>query len=130
MRPLAISQARALLQAPDACGLVALHHPVSSIQAHPDPSGDASCCAEEKAADLKLLEAPPDAGGKSKTLVPRALDADDEEEDEGEEASSDDEEVIQISRQMHLQCNGLGVLPYESIRKGNPGFQDQIEHPG
>ena len=52
--------------------------------------------AEEKAADLKLLEAPPDgagAGGKTKTLVPRAQDADDEEEDEGEQSSSDDEEV-------------------------------------
>ncbi|KAK9853930.1 hypothetical protein WJX84_008316 [Apatococcus fuscideae] len=50
---------------------------------------------EEKAADLKLLEAPPDgagAGGKTKTLVPRAQDADDEEEDEGEQSSSDDEE--------------------------------------
>lgn len=32
-------------------------------------------------------------GGKTKTLVPRAMDADDEEEDEGEESSSDDDEV-------------------------------------
>ena len=64
-----------------------------ACQALPD---SAACCAEEKAADLKLLEAPPDVagtGGKTKTLVPRPMDADDEEEDEGEESPSDDDEV-------------------------------------
>ena len=54
-----------------------------------------ACAAEEKAADLKLLEAPAavaGVSGKTKTLVPRPQDADDSG-DEGEESSSDDDEV-------------------------------------
>ena len=55
------------------------------------------CCnAEQRQADLKLLEAPDigtGIGGKPKVLIPKAVDADEEndDDDDGSESSSDDE---------------------------------------
>ncbi len=68
-------------------------HPANSVHLS---SSLAGCGAEEKAADLKLLEAPAPVGGtsgKTKTLVPRPQDADDSG-DEGEESSSSDDEEV------------------------------------
>jgi len=54
--------------------------------------------AEQRQADLKLLEAPDigtGVGGKPKVLVPKAVDADEEgDDDDDEESESSDDEVI------------------------------------
>lgn len=52
--------------------------------------------AEQRQADLKLLEAPDigtGIGGKPKVLIPKAVDADEEndDDDDASESSSDDE---------------------------------------
>ncbi len=57
--------------------------------------------AEQRQADLKLLEAPDigtGMGGKPKVLVPKAVDADEEGDDDDEESESSDDEVIPALR--------------------------------
>lgn len=52
------------------------------------------CSADQRQADLKLLEAPPDAAaGKTTRLIPNAKDADDEDDDDDSADESDDDEV-------------------------------------
>ena len=57
----------------------------------------AAVSAEQRQADLKLLEAPDigtGAGGKPKVLVPKAVDADEEgDDDDDDESESSDDEV-------------------------------------
>lgn len=58
------------------------------------------CDAEQRQADLKLLEAPDigtGIGGKPKVLIPKAVDADEENDDDDDSESSSDDEV----RRMH-----------------------------
>ena len=74
--------------------------------------------AEQRQADLKLLEAPDigtGAGGKPKVLVPKAVDADEEgDDDDDEESESSDDEVIYALRahssghcMFHEDCQSL-----------------------
>ena len=50
------------------------------------------CAADQRQADLKLLEAPPDAAaGKTTRLIPNAKDADDEDDEDDSADESDDE---------------------------------------
>ena len=53
--------------------------------------------AEQRQADLKLLEAPDigtGIGGKPKVLVPKAVDADEEGDDDDESESDDDDDEV------------------------------------
>lgn len=71
--------------------------------------------AEERQADLKLLEAPDigtGTGGKPKVLIPKAVDADEENDDDDEdsESSSDDEVCYHTTldpgaNSMHCICS-------------------------
>jgi len=73
--------------------------------------------AEQRQADLKLLEAPDigtGVGGKPKVLVPKAVDADEEGDDDDEESESSDDEVIYAMRahssghsSFHVDCQSL-----------------------
>ena len=59
--------------------------------------GDCSCVlsAEALKKDMKLLESSAQEGGKGKTLVPKAIDADDEDDrgDSDDDSDDDDDEV-------------------------------------
>ncbi len=61
--------------------------------------------AEQRQADLKLLEAPDigtGVGGKPKVLVPKAVDADEEgEDDDDSDVESSDEEVLHCRFQVN-----------------------------
>ncbi len=72
--------------------------------------------AEERQADIKLLEGPdPGAGtGKVKVLVPKTIDADDEDADDGQSDDSSDDDDDSVSLEagpQRFQYDGVSVTP-------------------
>ena len=79
----------------------------SCLRAHTDTAAcetvQVLCPADQRQADLKLLEAPPDAAaGKTTRLIPNAKDADDEDDEDDSADESDDDEVQGLAA--HWTC--------------------------
>ena len=64
------------------------------LRERPPSLGDCKMCAHTEALkkDFKLLESSAQEGGKGKTLVPKAIDADDEDDRRDSDDSDDDDD--------------------------------------
>ena len=67
------------------------------------PPRDSNASAEALKKDMKLLDSSTQEAGKGKTLVPKAIDADDE--DDPGEADDDSEDDDEVSRDVWHECD-------------------------
>ena len=92
-------------------GLSELHE-APHIQCSLTATVQVLCPADQRQADLKLLEAPPDAAaGKTTRLIPNAKDADDEDDESDSADESDDNEVWGWLPTLDLLLRVLDLVP-------------------
>ena len=68
------------------------------------PTNNMLPAAEERQKDLLLLEQGPEGGGRSKPLVPKAIDADESDPDDSDDSDESDEEVCPSACSSVVPC--------------------------